>query len=413
MNSEAGIRATRAKRIARRVAVIAAIILGVLVIAGAGLYILKPKTPRAPRIVDSVNDLERYLDRVVKAQHPPGLSVAVVKDGHIVYIEGFGIADRFDNEKATGDSVYHWWSMTKIPTAIAILQLHERGTIDIDNPVEMYLPFFRVSYKNSLRPDVSVRQVLNHSAGLSNAMPEMITWIHLDEDPAVNQTELVISKASDYEKLLFEPGSKTRYSNWGYMILGAIIEAVTDETYEDYIVNNILRPLDMGKTNFVYTSTMADSEAIGSQHVVDPYTVFMPILKLGYIIRERIGLRYYFRRIYNDQTAPSGLIGSVADVALLMIAYLEGAPILHPETYSLMNEPLTKLSDPGDSIQGLGWSAHMTGDGRRYLAHSGGGPGFATIMRVYPLERLGVVVMGNDSAIDRNTLADVVVEVGW
>lgn len=199
---------------------IASIIIAVVTIAGVGLYILKPRAPRPPRVIDSVADLESYLECVVKAQHPPGLSVAVVKDGHIIYARGFGIADRFENAKATSDSVYHWWSMTKIPTALAIPQLHERGLIDIDDAVDKYLPF--------------------------------------------------------------KPGSETRYSNWGYMILGAIVEAVAGQAYEDYVVDNILRPLDMDNTNFVYTSTMADNEAMTTNNLVckESTCVFLNLINM-------------------------------------------------------------------------------------------------------------------------------------
>jgi CubicO group peptidase (beta-lactamase class C family) len=97
-----------------------------------------------------------------------------------------------------------------------------------------------------------------------------------------------------------------------------------------------------------------------------------------------------------------------------MMAYLDGGePILQPETISMMNDVLQTLSQPGDAARGLGWEAHLTTDGRRFLAHGGGGPGFATIFRVYPEDNLGLVVMGNDSTIDRATLADVLAEVAW
>ena len=71
-----------------------------------------------------IGELENYLERVVSAEHPPGLSVAVVKDGRMVYANGFGVADGPRNVLATRDTVYHWWSMTKIPTAVAVMQLH-------------------------------------------------------------------------------------------------------------------------------------------------------------------------------------------------------------------------------------------------------------------------------------------------
>jgi len=193
-----------------------------------------------------------------------------------------------------------------------------------------------------------------------------------------------------------------------------LIEAVSGQTYEEYMIENVLLPSGMQNTNYVYTDAMAENEATGSQHLIDMYTPFFPIYKLNYIIRERVGMRLWLKRVYNDQTPPTGLIGSVTDIAQFMIAYLNhGDPILQPETVSIMNDVLESLSPDNTFAQGLGWQAHLSADGRRSMGHSGGGPGFATIFRVYPDENLGIAVMANDSTIDREILADILVNVSW
>lgn len=390
------------------------ILIGVFVVACLGLYIMLPKAPKPPEKINSVSELEDYLEQVVTAEHPPGLSVAVVKDGEVVYANGFGVADGPRNDIASKDTIYHWWSMTKIPTAVAVMQLHERGLLDIDDSISNYLPFFKVTYDGVEQTDISIRQVLNHTGGLSNAIPELITWLHMEGEPPVNQTELVIEKLPEYDELLFLPGEKSQYSNFGYMLLGALIEAVSGQTYEEYVIDHILLPLGMQNTNFVYSDSMAENEAVGSQHLIDMYTPFFPIFKLNFLIRERVGMRFWFNRVYNDQTSPTGLIGPVTDIGLFMVAYLnDRESILAPETILLMNTELETLAHPGDSSQGLGWQAHLTADDRRYLTHSGGGLGFATIFRIYPEENLGIVVMGNDSTIDRETLAEVLANIEW
>lgn len=292
------------------------IMVGVLVLAGLGLYILMPKTPKPPKNIKGVGQLENYLEQVVAVGRPPGLSVAVVKDGEVIYANGFGVADGPRNVSTTKDTVYHWWSMTKIPTAVAVMQLHERGLLNIDDPLKKYLPYFVVTYKGVEQADVSIRQVLNHTSGLSNAMPELVTWLHLDGEPSVNQTELFIEKFPAYTELLFLAGEKSQYSNFGYMVLGALIELVSSQTYEAYVIDNILKPLGMHNTNFVYTASMAENEATGSQHMVDMYTPFFPMFKLNFMFRERVGMRYWFNRVYNDQTPPTGLIGPVTDIGL-------------------------------------------------------------------------------------------------
>ena len=146
-----------------------------------GVYFIAPKTPKPPKNAMSLQAMEEYFGQVVAAKRPPGLSVAVVKDGEIVYANGFGIINGVSMDPASSDTVYHWWSMTKIPTAIAVMQLHERSVIDIDDPINKYLPFFKVTYKGVEQKEITIRQILNHSAGLPDAIPELITWLHMKE----------------------------------------------------------------------------------------------------------------------------------------------------------------------------------------------------------------------------------------
>ena len=196
-------------RVLKRIGTVLAVLVAILGAASLLLYILKPRTPKPPRPIDSINTLEEYFEQVVAAQHPPGLSVAVVKDGEILYANGFGTADGPRNVGATKDTVYHWWSMTKIPTAVAVMQLQEKGLLHIDDPVADYLPFFTVTYQGSEQAAVTIRQLLNHSAGMSNAAPEIFTWLHQEGDPPLNQTELVVEKFPDCDELLLMGNDST------------------------------------------------------------------------------------------------------------------------------------------------------------------------------------------------------------
>ena len=129
--------------------VIVKVTLGLFVLilaAGGVLYAFAPHPPATPKEVKDMAQMEAYLEKLVASGNPPGLSIAVVKNGQIVYNRAFGMADAPRNKPATVNTVYHWWSMTKIPTAIAILQLYERGQLQLDDPVEEYLPWFRVQY---------------------------------------------------------------------------------------------------------------------------------------------------------------------------------------------------------------------------------------------------------------------------
>ena len=377
----------------------------------AGLYAFAPHPPSTPARVENVSDLETYLNRLVESGSPPGLSVAVVKDGKLVYNRGFGYADQPRGERATPDTVYHWWSMTKIPSAIAVMQLQEQGKLKLDDEVTRYLPWFEAHDASKNSQVITIRNLLQHTSGLPDTLPAIIGWVHYD-DASRDQTEFVKKHLNEYNKLLFKPGEKAFYSNFNYMVLGAVIEAISGQPYEAYITQNILQPLGMSQTNFVYTSEMADHEAAGTLPVVHFYTPLLPfLLDANALVPERQGKLLWLNRVYIDATPSTGLIGPSTDVARFMIAYLnqgnlDGKQILSPESVSAMNE-----TTPLDG-RGLGWLIEDR-QGSRLIEHIGGGPGFATIMRLYPASGLGIVILSNGTDLDRDGLADLLANLDW
>jgi CubicO group peptidase (beta-lactamase class C family) len=380
-------------------------------LGGFGLFAAAPHPPRPPQRARDLAALEAYLGQLVDSGDPPGLSVVVVRDGRIAYERALGFADKPRGQRASDATRYHWWSMTKIPTAMAVLQLVEQARLHLDAPVTDYLPWFEVDYPSTRSPRVTVRHLLNHSSGLPDTMPAMIGWVHYD-DAARDQTALTERYLRDFKRLRFEPGSDSRYSNFNYMVLGALIEVVSGQSYEAYVVANVLRPLGINETSFLYPSERSADEAAGSLPVVHFYTPMLPfLLDARALIRERQGRLLWFRPMYLDVTPSSGLIGPAHDVARLMLAYLQGGQldgsrVLRPETVELM----TSTSRVGD--HGLGWFVGSA-DGRRYLQHPGGGPGFATVMRVYPEEGLGTVVMANGTDLDYDGISDLLASLDW
>jgi len=383
----------------------------ILLVVSAALYAYAPHTPSTPNQVNTVSELESYLNRLTDSGNPPGLSVVVVKNEQILYNNAFGYADKPRNIKATPDTVYHWWSMTKIPTAIAIMQLQEQGKLNLDDAVTKYLPWFDVVYPSNDIPVITIRHLLQHTTGLPDTIPAMIGWVHYD-DGTRDQTEIVKKHLPEFNKLKFTPGEKAVYSNLNYMVLGAIIESISGQSYETYIAQHILEPLSMSHTGFVYTPVMAEREAAGTLPVVHFYTPLLPtLLDPKALIRERQGKLLWLHRVYIDATPSTGLIGSAPDVARLMIAYLnrgtlDGNLILNPESVSTMTE-----TTPIDG-HGIGW---WVGDsnGERYLEHMGGGPGFATTMRIYTNNGLGITILANGTDLDRTGLADLLTSIDW
>jgi D-alanyl-D-alanine carboxypeptidase len=393
-------------------------ILAVLVLVTAVVLLLAPRSPRPPGAVKSVSQLEAYLTALTESGMPPGVSLAVIKDGHLVYSQGFGWADGPKGQRASAGTVYHWWSMTKIPTAIAILQLQERGVLSIDDPVSKYLPFFQVTYPDSRQILITLRHLLNHSSGLKDNVPEIIGWVHWEGDPPYNQTELLKAKFPAYSQLIFTPGERTQYTNIGYMVLGAVIEAVSGQSYEAYVAENIFLPLKMDCTGFVVTSQMAEQEAAGTQHIINLFTpLLFPLMDIKALVRERDGMRLWFNRIYNDQTPPTGLIGPVSDAARLVQSIqnggvLDGQQILSAESAASLTAE-SQLPMKGGGKQGLGWKFYHDPAGRLYMGHAGGGVGFATEMRLYPAEGMGLVLMGNDTTFPQERILDLAASLDW
>ncbi len=372
---------------------------------------------------------EELTSVITEAGDPPGLSLVVVKNKKVVFSEGFGLADGPRNIPATPDTVYHWWSMTKVPTAIAFLLLQERDMLDIDAPVSEYLPFFDVRYPTDAGGVVTIKHLMNHSSGLPDAsLPKPgRVWIRREHDPPVNQTELIRSELPNYNTLRFEPGTHGEYSNTGFMVLGAVIEVVTGMAYEDYVVENILRPLKMSHTDFVYTEDMIQLAAVGSHSDPDgswEESLRAVISDFDSYVREKVDGRFWFNRYYTDQSSTSGLIGPATDVARLAMMYLNGGEldgerILSSESVAKMTyEGHVMVKNPpseryADTWRGLGWASITRENGRLWVEHIGGGAGFGTSMRLYPEEGLGVIMMANDTNIHRDIIVDHVASLDW
>lgn len=383
----------------------------ILLLLGVSLYAFAPHASATPKQNMNTAQLEAYLNRLVASGNPPGLSVVVVKDGEIVYSNAFGFADEPHKIKATPDTVYHWWSMTKIPTAIAIMQLQEQGKLTLDNEITKVLPWFEVKYPSGTSPALTIRHLLQHSSGLPDTIPAMIGWVHYN-DETYNQTEVLKKYLPEFNTLKFEPGTQAVYSNLNYMVLGAVIEAVSGQTYESFITENILQPLGMSQTSFVVSPAMAEHEAAGTLPLVHMYTPLLPtLLDPGALVRERYGKLLWLNRFYIEATPSTGLIGSAPDVAKFMMAYLnrgtlDGELILLPESISTLTE-----TAPIDG-RGLGWYVGES-NGERYLEHMGGGAGFATTMRIYPEAGLGITILANGTDLDRAGLADLLRTINY
>jgi len=201
-----------------------------------------PSLPEWPAV-------ERIFHQQVQAAGIVGSSLLIVRDGRVAASAVDGFQDLGAKRPIDSDTIYHWASITKTVTGIAIMQLRDRGLLALDDPIVKYVPEFRQIHNPYGDPSqVTIRHMMTHSSGLRAA-----TWPwggdqawHPFEPTSWEQLVAMLP----YTQLNFAPGTKYSYSNPGVVFLGRIIELLSGDDYEVYITKNILMPLGMHSTFF-------------------------------------------------------------------------------------------------------------------------------------------------------------------
>ena len=355
---------------------------------------------------------EAFLEEKIPTETVPGLSVAVVKGGRIIWNRGFGFADLATSTPATPQTSYLWFSMTKIVTATAILQLVQRGDLDLDAPADEYFRGFKIV---SQPTPVSVRHLLSHSSGLANPLP--LRWVYPAAGPVVDRRAFVSRLLGKHRKLRFVPGGRASYSNLGYLVLGEVISEVSGMRYEVYVREEILSPLGMKRTGFAYPEHADGGAATGYQPLWKPLTpLFRAALPRG-IVGPRLGRYVTFKPFYVKGPAYGGLVGSVDEAARFVLLHLNGGEV--DGTRLLSAESIAEMQrvtpQGGKRDFGLGWfRAHAAEEQRpAFVEHLGGGAGFWNVMRIYPEVSLGVVMMGNTTSYDHESVLDAILKAEW
>jgi len=360
---------------------------------------------------------DQRMQALVKHRVSPGFAVTAVRDGDTIVARGYGWSDLEQGTKASAETVYLYCSMTKLFTATALMQLRERGLVDLDREVMAYLPDFPMHHPSGR--EVTVRHLLSHSSGIANPIP--VSWVHLAEEPAVNLDDFTRRLLAKYHRLSFEPGSRYAYSNLGYLVLGQVIERISGQMYTDYIQQHILEVLDMHQTGFSYDHLRDQDVATG---YVRSWSM-MGILGRFLVDRRIFGATRNgytaFHRFLIDGAPYGGLLGPVSELGNFLRAYLkdgtfQGRRLLEPSSIIEMLTPQgnhhgEEFSTSGHVMPqrvGLGW--HLAGDGEmRFCYHIGGGAGYRSELRIYPHLGYGIAVMGNETSYDTGTITRMII----
>jgi CubicO group peptidase (beta-lactamase class C family) len=321
----------------------------------------------------------------------PGLSLVVVDSQRSLYAGGFGTADLTTGVPATPTTAYLWFSMTKIVTATAAMTLVENGRLELDAPAAYYVDCLRAP--SASQP--TVRQLLAHTAGLSNPLP--LRWVHPAEKVPPAVEDLLRSVMSRPRAYRHAPGHKARYTNIGYLALGQIIETVSGMPVTSYLQQAVLDPAGMTSTGFTYRSEVSAATGyVRAPRAVDP--LLRRLLPPG-VAGTRHGAYLGLRPFYVDGAAYGGLVGDVVDAGRFLRLHLgdgqiEGRRILSAETARSMRV----IEHPGKPFDhGLGWFRSPTKETGQWVEHFGAGAGFWNVMRLYPEQDLGIAVMTNST----------------
>lgn len=328
---------------------------------------------------EKVTQIESLIRAVTSESKIPGLSVAVVSEDQLIYMNGFGVSDLENAVPAKSITAYRIGSLSKTITATAVMRLVEQGKLDLDAAVQKYCPAFPAKQWT-----VTARQLLAHLGGVrdySNQrfLEEYFSTRHYDS----------VTEALDIFKndpLLQEPGTKFSYSTYGYNLLGCAIEGASSTTYESYIGENILKPAGM------------------SQTTVDDILRIIPNRARGYGKTRDGAVRNTALADTSNKVPAGGLVSTAEDLARFYVAFHKGI-LVNARTREEMWTP-QKTRDGQQIPYGLGW---RVGDhsNLKEVYHGGAAAGFSAFVYILPEKNVAVVLMANMESLGQKQRDDV------
>jgi len=326
----------------------------VLVLLLAPLLVAAP-----PARADAIDD---YIKVEMERRHIPGLALAVARNGKIVKVRGYGIANLEHDVPVTPDTVFELASVTKQFTATAIMLLVEEGKVQLDDPVAWHLPRAPETWKA-----ITVRHLLTHTSGLPG--DDGFKALRA-AGQRVNYTTAQLFDAAVKDELKFAAGERFLYSDGGYFVLGMIIEAVSGQRYRDFLDEKFFKPLGMRSTS-----------------VIDQWRI-LKNRAAGYTLRD--GQLMNIRRVWQMELASHYAVMSTVKDLLAWDAALAAGRVLAPATLAEMWTPV-RLNYGGTYPYGFGWFVDDR-RGHRWISHAGI---TGTELSRFPNDGVTVVVLTN------------------
>ena len=334
-------------------------------------------------------DIDKLFQDFARANHVPGAAWGIVADGRLVHSGASGYRELTTRSAPDADTVFRIASMTKSFTAMSILKLREEGRLSLDDPAEKYVPeLASLKYPTTDSPKITVRHLLSHSEGF----PEDNPWGDQQLSISDDQLSQMLRAGVPFSNA---PGIAYEYSNYGFMILGRIVSRVSGMPYADYVTSQILKPLGMTSTTLQPSSVPADRIAHGYRWEDERWKE-EPQLPHG------------------AGGAMGGMLTSINDLSKYVAVYLSAWPPHDgPEVAPIRRASLREMQqmwrpagaqvarDAGGGIQltnagyAFGLRTSQTCTFNSIVSHSGGLPGFGSIMQWLPDYGVGIIAFGN------------------
>lgn len=333
----------------------------------------------------SLAEVDRIFADWRLSAHVPGLVYGVVADGKLVHLKALGVQDTSTSTPVSADSLFRIASMSKAFTALAILKLRDEGKLSLDAPAERYIPQLKAwRYPTSDSPRITVRNLLNHTAGFVEDNP----WG--DRQQVMSEAEFTQMLAGGVA-FARPPGLAMEYSNLGYALLGRIITNVSGQPFQDYIRTALMQPLGMSSTGYDVFASPPARRALGyrwqdSQWVREPDMKDGAFGSMGGVETSANDYARWLAFLLSAWPARDGAeTGPVRRATVREIA-----------TGSNFASGVMRAAAAGGSscrrsvAYGMGWSAIDDCDLGLLLSHAGGYPGYGSIAVLLPGSGVGV-----------------------
>lgn len=352
--------------------------------------VVRAETERQKKLAAAFPEIAKLFDAYVERQHIPGAAIGIIADGELVWTRTAGVQST-GGAPVTADTAFRIASMTKSFTAAAILKLRDEKKLGLDDPVAKYVPeLANFSYPTSDSPVITVRHLLTHSAGF----PEDNPWGDRQMGRSNETMDAWLKAGIPFST---SPGTSFEYSNYGFAILGRVIERVSGQPYDVYVRTKILEPLGMRSSTFHAAAVPAERKAIGYRWI-DGKWIEEPALAHG-----------------GAFAAIGGLWTTTRDLARWVEFFLSAYPPRNEAEHGpLKRSTAREMQDSARAFFanaqrpavdaplrmrtfGYGYGLFVASNCQfpHIVAHSGGLPGYGSLMQWYPRQGVGFLFMSS------------------